>query len=276
MEVADLKRQLEQRARDVEAANNELQSFAYSVSHDLRAPLRTIDGFSQILVEDYAAQLDQEGQFLISRIRSGTVRMGELIEDLLKLSRLSRAAVSPELLSLTDLATDLGAELRRNAPERAVELVIAPGLEANGDRPLMRLVLQNLLENAWKYTAQREPARIEFGQLAGAEPTWFVRDNGAGFDMAHSQKLFGVFQRMHGMSEFEGNGVGLAIVQRIIHRHGGRVWAEAAEGEGATFYFTLGPRRAVPAIDRSSDQLPQGPAAQPITHIAERRLEQAG
>ena len=229
------------RSAELEAANKELEAFCYSVSHDLRAPLRGIDGFSQALLEDYAPKLDSQAKDYIQRVRAGTQRMGALIDDLLNLSRISRAELLAGPVDLTSLARSVAAELRRSQPDRAVEFVIAPDLRTVGDSHLIHIALENLLGNAWKFSSRCERARIEFGraQNNGAS-AFFVRDNGAGFDPAYAERLFGVFQRLHSLTDFPGTGVGLASVQRIIHRHGGRVWAEGSLGKGATFYFTLG------------------------------------
>ena len=245
--VAERTRELEHRnealrrnAAELEAANSELDAFAYSVSHDLRAPLRSIDGFSQVLLEDYAAQLDAAGRDSLQRVRAASQRMGVLIDDLLKLARVTRAEVRTEVVDLSGLARDIVSELQRAAPERQVDCTIAPGLTARGDARLLRVVLDNLLRNSWKYTAKQPQPRIEFGSLEeNGGRTFLVRDNGAGFDMKYADKLFGVFQRLHSAEEFEGTGVGLATVRRIITRHGGRIWAEGAVAQGATFYFTL-------------------------------------
>jgi light-regulated signal transduction histidine kinase (bacteriophytochrome) len=221
-------------------ANQELDAFAYSTSHDLRGPLRSIDGFSQALLEDYHDKLDDEGKDYLQRVRASSQRMGHLIDDLLKLSRVTRARMRAERVDLTRLAEGITEELARNEPGRVVEFVICRGLTAEGDESLLRIVLQNLLENAWKFTRNRAQSKVEFG-IAKLEngPVYFVRDNGAGFNMAYSDKLFGAFQRLHSSSEFPGTGIGLATVQRIIHRHAGRIWAEGEVGKGATFYFTL-------------------------------------
>ena len=221
-------------------ANKELESFSYSVSHDLRAPLRTIDGFSHALLEDCAGQLDEDGKSHLNRIRAATQRMGVLIDDLLNLSRLSRAEMRKQSLDISALAGSITEELQKAQPDRQVELQIEGGLTTTGDPGLLRIALENLLSNAWKFTSKRARAHIQFGQaqVNGAR-AFFVRDDGAGFDPAYSDRLFGAFQRLHAMSEFAGTGIGLATVQRIIHRHGGRVWAESAVGQGATFYFTM-------------------------------------
>jgi signal transduction histidine kinase len=241
----DASEDLEYANRELEGANRELEAFSYSVSHDLRAPLRTIDGFSQILQEDYEAVLDEEGLDYLGRVRAASAHMAMLIDDLLDLSRVSRRPLRREPVDLASLATEIIEDLRAAEPERNVEFVAGEDINAYGDVSLLKVALENLLGNAWKFTEREEEARIEFGVdrrpgLLG--PVYFVRDNGAGFDQAYSDKLFGAFQRLHGQDEFEGTGIGLATVARIIHRHGGRVWAEGEVGEGATFYFTLGGR----------------------------------
>ena len=234
-------RALHQYGSDLATANRELESFSYSVSHDLRSPLRSIDGFAQALAEDYQDRLDDTGRGYLARIRAAAQRMGGLIDDLLSLSRVSRAELSRTAVDLTAIAADIAARLREQDSSRSVEWRIQPGLKGQGDPRLLRIALDNLLGNAWKFTSKRDGAVIEFSQETrpGEPPAFRVRDNGAGFDMAHSSKLFGAFQRLHGMQEFAGTGIGLATVQRIIHRHGGRVWAEGAVGQGATFFFTL-------------------------------------
>ena len=225
---------------DLQHVNNELESFSYSVSHDLRAPLRGIDGFSQALLEDYADQVDAQGKDYIRRIRAGSQRMGQLIDDLLSLSQVTRSDMTHQSVDLSSLAQEIATELQQREPEREVEVVIAERVVAQGDSRLLRVTLENLLGNAWKYTRNHATARIEFGMTQNeGKATYFVRDDGAGFDMSYAENLFGAFQRMHGVAEFEGTGIGLATVQRIIHRHGGRVWAEAAVEQGATFYFAL-------------------------------------
>jgi PAS domain S-box-containing protein len=244
-EIRKLNADLEQRVRDrtaaLEVANQELEAFSYSVSHDLRAPLRAMDGFSMALLEDCAGRLDEAAQDHLQRIRAGSQRMAELIDDLLNLSQVIRTEMRRERVDLTVMAEEIGAELRRLQPDREVNLVVAPALVADADVRMLRMVLNNLLDNAWKFTAQRTPACIEVGaREEDGQRAFFVRDNGAGFDMAYAGKLFGAFQRLHSTQEFAGTGIGLAIVQRIIHRHRGRVWAEGAVGQGATFYFTLG------------------------------------
>lgn len=239
-QIRELNASLAQRTAELEAINQELEAFSYSVSHDLRAPLRAIDGFSQALTEDYAGQLDATAQDYLRRVRAGTQRMGRLIDDLLHLSRISRAELAPERVDLSALAETVAAELRGHEPERTVEFVGQPGLCVEGDSHLLQVVLENLLGNAWKFTTGKVPARIEFGLLeADAVQAYYVRDNGAGFDMTYVNKLFGAFQRLHSADQFPGTGIGLATVKRIIARHGGRVWAEGAVDAGATVYFTL-------------------------------------
>ena len=238
--IKKLNEDLQQRAVELAAINEELEAFNYSVSHDLRSPLRSIDGFSQALLEDYTDRLDAEGKDYLTRVRAASQKMGRLIDDLLNLSRMTRIEMRREVVDLSALAKAAAAELQNREPGRQVEFVIAEGMEVNGDKRLLMVVLENLLGNAWKFTEKHPRARIECGvtQVNG-KPAYFVRDDGAGFDMAYADKLFGAFQRLHGTTEFPGTGIGLATVQRIIHRHGGRVWAEGAVEQGATFYFTL-------------------------------------
>jgi light-regulated signal transduction histidine kinase (bacteriophytochrome) len=234
------------RSAELEAANKELESFSYSVSHDLRAPLRGIDGFSQALEEDYAGNLDATGKNYLSRIRAGTRRMGVLIDDLLNLARVTRAEMHRETIDLTKMAIDIARELQAAEPERKILIKVDKGFAANGDNRLVRVVLQNLLGNAWKFTSKRPNAKIEFGAIgSNGSKAYYVRDNGARFDQTYAARLFGAFQRLHSMEEFPGTGIGLATVQRIVHRHGGKVWAEGAVNQGATVYFTLESEQAV-------------------------------
>jgi signal transduction histidine kinase len=230
-------------AEALEATRNtlaELEAFSYSVSHDLRAPLRGIDGFSQALLEDYSDKLGEEGKQHLVRVRAGAQRMGLLIDDLLKLSRVNRGELRHAKVDLSRMAREVIADLRQPEADRQVEVVIEEELTADGDPQLLKVAMENLLGNAWKFTSRRSQARIEFGksEVNGCS-TFFVRDNGAGFDMTYAHKLFGAFQRLHSMAEFPGTGIGLATVQRVIRRHGGRVWAEGAVGQGAAFFFTL-------------------------------------
>jgi light-regulated signal transduction histidine kinase (bacteriophytochrome) len=245
----ELNQGLRQAIIELKAVNKELEAFSYSVSHDLRAPLRSIDGFSQALLEDCLEQLDTVGQDYLRRIRSATQRMGHLIDDLLTLARVTRSSLQKESVNLSQIASDICTNLQQTHPERQVEFQIQSGLVDQGDPRLLQVVLENLLNNAWKFTSGRQQARIEFGAIASETviPTYFVRDNGVGFDMEFIDKLFKPFQRLHAMYEFSGNGIGLATVQRIIHRHGGRVRAEATLDRGATFYFTLTEEEAVEA-----------------------------
>ena len=231
---------LERRTNELAASNQELESFSYSVSHDLRAPLRSIDGFSQALLEDYTDKLEEQGKDYLNRVRSASQRMGELIDDLLDLSRVTRGEMHRETVDVSAMGSAIAAELQQREPRRHVEFDIAEGLVAEADGRLLRAVLENLLGNSWKFTGKKPSGRIEMGttQHDGASAL-YVRDDGAGFDMAYADKLFGAFQRLHDATDFQGTGIGLATVQHIINRHGGRIWAEGAVGQGATFYFTL-------------------------------------
>jgi light-regulated signal transduction histidine kinase (bacteriophytochrome) len=237
----DLEHKVIEHTAELQAANKELEAFSYSVSHDLRAPLRAIDGFSQALLEDCTSQLDDQGKNYLNRVRAATQRMGQLIDDMLELSRVTRAEMRREAINLSALATEVLTDLQKSQPERKVDWHVEPELMAEGDPRLLRVVLDNLLGNAWKYSARQSNPRIEFGATRNADGVteFFTRDNGVGFDMAYAGKLFGAFQRLHTLSEFPGTGIGLATVQRIVHRHGGRVHGEGAMGQGATFYFSL-------------------------------------
>lgn len=223
-----------------EAASKELEAFSYSVAHDLRAPLRHIDGFSQALLEDCAARLDADGARYLKNVREAAQQMGQLIDDLLNLSRVTRADLNRKSVDVSAHVRSVIEKLQESQPERKVELVVQDGVVAVADPRLFDVVLTNLLTNAWKFTGKCSNARIEFATQGDENPTvFFVRDNGAGFDPRYADKLFGVFQRLHAADEFEGTGIGLATVRRIVGRHGGRVWAEAEVDRGATFYFTI-------------------------------------
>jgi light-regulated signal transduction histidine kinase (bacteriophytochrome) len=236
----ELEKRVQERTAQLVAANKELESFSYSVSHDLRAPLRSIDGFSLALEEDLGDHLTAQAKNYIQRVRAATQRMGMLIDDLLNLSRVTRAEMRKERVDLSGMAKTVASELVRADEERSVEWVIHDGMEAYGDSRLLRIVLDNLLGNAWKYTSKHDHARIEFSQERhNGGYAFYVKDDGAGFDPAYTQRLFGAFQRLHGITEFSGTGIGLATVHRIIHRHGGEVWADGAVEKGATFYFTI-------------------------------------
>lgn len=223
-----------------EAARNELEAFSYSVAHDLRAPLRSMRGFSEILLEDQANTLSPKGRDYLKRIVAASDRMGQIIDALLRLARLSRAELHFTAVDLSALCESIAAQLRQSQPERAVEFSIEPGLNAMADMPMLRTALENLMANAWKFTREKQPAKIEFKSLdQDGETLYILRDNGAGFDLARAQKLFTPFQRLHSANEFPGTGIGLATVYRIIQRHGGRIWAESAVDAGASFFFTL-------------------------------------
>jgi light-regulated signal transduction histidine kinase (bacteriophytochrome) len=243
-ELAEYRDRLEElvsaRTRELELSNKELEAFSYSVSHDLRAPLRAINGFARALEEDYAAQLDAVANDYLDRMRAASCRMAELIDDLLDLARIARLPLERKPVNLSELARTITGELREAEPARQVELVIQDGMTAQADPVLAAILLRNLLENAWKFTGKHPTARIEVGEtVRDGEPVWFVRDDGAGFDMAHVGSLFAPFQRLHAAGDFAGTGIGLATVQRIVRRHGGRGWIEGAVEKGATYYFTF-------------------------------------
>ena len=245
-EVLKLNRELEvkvlERTRQLRASNQELESFCYSVSHDLRAPLRSISGFSQALVEDVGDDIPEESRRYLDRIIASTLRMGQLIEDLLNLSRVSRGDIARQEVDFSAMANDVIRDLQGRFPDYEVDASVWEGIKVNGDPKLLRIVLENLLNNAWKFTSKQSHPRVEVGAMVdGQREVYYVRDNGAGFDMAYADKLFGAFQRLHAMNEYPGTGIGLATVQRIIHRHGGRIWFQSSPGNGAVFYFTLKP-----------------------------------
>jgi PAS domain S-box-containing protein len=236
---SELEVRVKQRTAQLEATNRELEAFSYSVSHDLRAPLRSIRGFGEVLLERYSDNLDERGREFLRRSCESSRHMDNLIEDLLKLSRVGRSQMQVSAVDLSMLAETIAADLQKAEPERHVKFIAAPGMHARGDERLLRVALNNLLGNAWKFTSKNPAARVEFGETTTEPPAYYIRDNGAGFDMNYAAKLFGVFQRLHNTSEFPGTGVGLATVQRIINRHGGTAWAEGTINKGATFYFTL-------------------------------------
>ncbi|HEY3644034.1 MAG TPA: ATP-binding protein [Gammaproteobacteria bacterium] len=237
---ADLERRLREKSRDLEAVTRELEAFSYSVSHDLRGPLRSVSGFGKLLAKDYEGRLDEAGKNFLAYVTDGTLRISTLVDALLSLSRVSRAPLVKSEVDLTLLAEEIVAKLRVAEPTRTCEVKIAPGLRAEVDPAMARILLECLLGNAWKFSSRRAEAHIEFGSTPEAgHDIFYVKDDGAGFEMAYADKLFTPFQRQHRQDEFEGAGVGLATVQRIVMRHGGRIWAEAVEGEGATFFFML-------------------------------------
>jgi signal transduction histidine kinase len=239
-----LEQTLQQRTAALEATNRELEAFNYSVAHDLRAPLRGIDSFSQLLIERYSQRLDHEGLAYLNRVRASASRMSQLIDALLSLAQVGRSDMQPLDLDFSQLVQSVTSELAAANPDRNVPMVIAPGMRAYADPRMLRIVVANLLENAWKFTARRQRPAVEVGPVQNtALPTYYVRDNGAGFDPAYASRLFGAFQRLHPDREFPGTGIGLAIVQRVIARHGGTVWADSRPDQGATFYFTL-PRQS--------------------------------
>lgn len=244
--IQQLNDSLRIRTQELEVINQELEAFSYSVSHDLRAPLRAIDGFSRTLLNEYNDRLDDKGRDRLHRVRAAAQRMADLIDDLLKLSRVTRTEVKWEPVDLTQLANGIIEVLHQDGPERVVQFSVQPGMTAHGDARLLRVVMDNLLNNSWKFTNQRSEALIEVGcNLNEKVLTYFVRDNGAGFDMVYADKLFGAFQRLHDAGEFPGTGIGLATVQRVIHKHGGHIWATSAVDQGATFYFTLNEKESI-------------------------------
>ncbi len=252
--IRQLNLRLEERVRmrtsELEVANKEMEAFTYSVSHDLRAPLRTIGGFSNILQEEYGNQLDDQATHYLNRVRTGTEKMERLINDLLKLSRSTRGDLHRNDFDMSELVDEIIAEFRQDDPKRDISIHVSPNIKAFADKRFVRVVLENLISNAWKYTGKTEDPKIFFGMTdKNGRQAYYVQDNGAGFDMSYADKLFAPFQRLHSIKEFDGTGVGLATVQRVVHRHGGEVWAEAKVDEGATFYFTL-PR---PMADFSQD-----------------------
>jgi two-component system, sensor histidine kinase and response regulator len=242
LELAETRAEL---VRDLEHKNRELESFSYAVSHDLRAPLRRIDSFSRAILESQSDKLEESGRRFLDRVREASQQMSQLIDDVLYLSRVTRADLREQEVDLSGLAQLILTRLQESEPDRKVEVKIRPGVVVTGDGQLLRIALENLFENAWKFTSKQAESRIEFGVTqASGEPTYFVRDNGAGFNMTYVDRLFGPFQRLHAHGDFPGSGIGLATVQRIIHRHGGRVWAEGLVDQGATFQFTLGRARS--------------------------------
>jgi len=241
----ELERKVRERTAELEAANKELEAFSYSVSHDLRAPLRGIDGFSQALLEDYYDQLDENGKHFLQRVRAGAQRMAELIDNLLSLSQVSRGELIREQVNLSSLARSVAAQLKQGGPERDIEFAVDNDIAVEGDPKLLQILIENLFANAWKFTSKHSQGRIEFGVAnENGETVYHVRDDGAGFDMAHAGKLFGAFERLHQADEFQGTGIGLATVARIVRRHGGHIWAEGEVEKGATFSFTLSPGRS--------------------------------
>ncbi|HAZ44653.1 MAG TPA: hybrid sensor histidine kinase/response regulator [Cyanobacteria bacterium UBA11369] len=241
-----IEQQLQIRTAQLETANQELEAFSYSVAHDLRNPITSINGYIWVLEEEYAYLLDEDGKHYLERVRIATERMEQLIDDILRLSQVTKSKMQFDTVDLSRIAKEIVISLRQTSKEREVEFIIPEGIVAQGDEQLLKIVLENLLCNAWKYTRNKPRARIEFGvfqqgiNTQSSVDTYFVRDDGAGFDMAKADKLFGAFSRLHGKNEFEGTGIGLATVQRIVHRHGGKIWADGEVNKGATFYFTLG------------------------------------
>lgn len=249
----ELEQKVNERTSQLQVTNQELESFCYSVSHDLRGPLRSISGFTQALTEELPDELPGESKRYIDKILAATTRMGQLIEDLLNLSRVSRGELVRQDFNLSDVAAEVIRDLQARDPVYKVDVSIWDGIMVNGDAKLLRIVLENLLNNAWKFSSKQSHPRVEVGSMIdGAREVYYVRDNGAGFDMAYADKLFGAFQRLHGMNEFPGTGIGLATVQRIIHRHGGRIWFNSSPGNGAIFYFTVKPEPRRTENERST------------------------
>lgn len=242
-EVADRERiecVLSEKNIELEVLNEELRAFSYSVSHDLRAPLRSMDGFSLALLEDYSDQLPMEGQDALRRIRLASQRMGRLIDDMLRLTQVTRAEIMIEQIDLTAMCSSIASTMQETDPDRPVQWHIAPGMKIDADMPLIQIVMQNLIENAWKFTGKTAVPSISIGrQDDGGNTTFFITDNGAGFDMLHAKNLFRTFERLHTAADFKGTGIGLALVNRIINRHEGRIWSESAVGQGATFFFCM-------------------------------------
>ena len=235
----ELEKRVEARTRELAASNKELEAFSYSVSHDLRAPLRAIDGFSKALLDHCDASLDEKGRHYLQRVRAGTKRMGDLIDDMLGLAKISRKELTRQRVDLSAIAERVAAELAGRDSGHRLRVVVEAGLTATADSGLVEVLLENLMGNAWKFSSRKDDPTVQVGRVNGKGRVFYVRDNGAGFDMAYADKLFGAFQRLHSDAEFEGTGIGLATVQRIVNRHGGRVWAEGEPGKGAAFYFTL-------------------------------------
>lgn len=257
-QIAKLNDELEnkviERTKMLQIANKELEAFSYSVSHDLRAPLRSIDGFSQALIEDYENILDKTGKNYLTRVRSAAQRMSTLIDDMIKLARVSRTTIEKKELNLSSIASSIADTLLESDPERNANFVIQPDVTVTGDKNLIKVIMQNLMENAWKFTSKQAETRIEFGaKKLDGETVYYVRDNGAGFDINYAKKLFAPFQRLHKESDFPGTGIGLSTVQRIVHRHLGKIWAEGEIDEGATFYFTLKLKESDSKSERQSD-----------------------
>jgi len=236
----ELEQRVKKRTSQLEASNKELEAFSYSVSHDLRAPLRSMDGFSQALLDDYSHQLDDTAKDYLFRVRRASQHMGSLIDDMLKLSKLTRSEVTHQEVNLSTLATDIAESLRNSENNRQVDFSISTNIKAIGDMGLLRVALENLFSNAWKFTSKTSEARIEFDiKDQDSKTVYYIKDNGIGFDESASGNMFGAFQRLHDQSEYLGTGIGLATVRRIIHLHGGEIWADGSPGEGAIFYFTL-------------------------------------